>query len=67
MAARVRLAAQHSEMMRVMKMLWDDDQDPKTYEDVLQNTLVISQLDRTYHDSTFECRAINNNVTQPKR
>ena len=25
MAARVRLAAQHSEMMRVMKMLWDDD------------------------------------------
>ena len=48
-------------------MLWDKDHDPKTYEDVLQNTLVISQLDRTYHDSTFECRAINNNVTQPKR
>ena len=48
-------------------MLWDKDQDPKTYEDVLQNTLVISQLDRTYHDSEFECRAINNNVTQPKR
>ena len=48
-------------------LIWDTDQDPKTYEDVLQNTLVISQLDRTYHDSIFECRAINNNVTDPKR
>ena len=45
--------------------LWDRDPDPSTYEDVLQNTLVISELDRSYHDSVFECRAINNNVTQP--
>ena len=48
-------------------LIFDADQDPKTYEDVLQNTLVISHLDRTYHDTTFECRAVNNNVTEPKR
>lgn len=43
---------------------WDEDIDPSTYEEVLQNTLVISELDRAYHDSVFECRAINNNVTK---
>ena len=39
--------------------------DPSTYDDVLQNTLVISSVDRTHHASLFECRAINNNVTDP--
>ncbi len=43
----------------------DTDVDPSTYEDVLQNTLVLSALDRTHHASLFECRAINNNVTDP--
>ena len=47
--------------------LYDRDGDPSTYEDVLQNTLVISALDRTFHDALFECRAINNNVTDPPR
>lgn len=47
--------------------VWDREGDPSTYEDVLQNTLVISALDRGYHDSLFECRAINNNVTEPPR
>lgn len=45
--------------------LWDQDLDPSTYEDVLQNTLVISELNRSFHDSVFECQAINNNVTKP--
>ncbi|TRY71530.1 hypothetical protein TCAL_11940 [Tigriopus californicus] len=45
--------------------MFDQEGDPSTYEDVLQNTLVISALDRTFHDSLFECRAINNNVTEP--
>eukprot|EP00095_Tigriopus_kingsejongensis_P007812 snap_masked-scaffold204_size260821-processed-gene-1.10 protein:Tk07812 transcript:snap_masked-scaffold204_size260821-processed-gene-1.10-mRNA-1 annotation:"neural cell adhesion molecule 2-like" len=45
--------------------MYDQEGDPSTYEDVLQNTLVISALDRSYHDSHFECRAINNNVTEP--
>ncbi len=48
-------------------VVWDREVDPSTYEDVLQNTLVISELDRSYHDSTFECRAINNNVTEPPK
>ena len=39
--------------------------DPSTYDDVLQNTLVISSADRSHHASLFECRAINNNVTDP--
>ena len=45
--------------------LWDQEQDPSTYEDVLQNTLVISELDRSFQGSVFECKAINNNVTKP--
>ena len=44
--------------------LWDTESDPSTYEEVLQNTLVISELDRSYHGSIFECQAINNNVTK---
>ena len=47
--------------------VYDRQADPSTYEDVLQNTLVISALDRTFHDSLFECKAINNNVTEPPR
>ena len=39
--------------------------DPSTYDDVLQNTLVISSVERAHHASLFECRAINNNVTDP--
>ena len=45
--------------------LWDTESDPSTYEEVLQNTLVISELDRSHHGSIFECQAINNNVTRP--
>lgn len=45
--------------------LWDQELDPSTYEDVLQNTLVISELGRSFQGSTFECKAINNNVTKP--
>ncbi len=47
--------------------LFDGEGDPSTYDDVLQNTLVISSLDRSFHDEEFECRAINNNVTEPPR
>ena len=28
--------------------LWDQELDPSTYEDVLQNTLVISELGRSF-------------------
>ena len=45
--------------------VWDRELDPSTYEDVLQNTLVIGELEREHHGSTFECRAINNNVKNP--
>ena len=45
--------------------LWDQENDPSTYDEVLQNTLVISELDRSFQGSVFECRAINNNVTKP--
>ena len=45
--------------------LWDQDLDPSTYDEILQNTLVIGELTRSYHGSVFECRAINNNVTKP--
>jgi hypothetical protein len=34
---------------------------------LFQNTLVISALDRSFHNSNFECRAINNNVTDPPK
>lgn len=44
--------------------IWDTELDPSTYDEVLQNTLVISELDRSHHDSAFECQAINNNVTK---
>ena len=33
--------------------VWDRELDPSTYEDVLQNTLVLSELDRAFHVSTF--------------
>ena len=44
--------------------VYDRESDPSTYEDVMQNTLVIQSLDRSFHDSHFECKAINNNVTE---
>lgn len=47
--------------------LHDADGDPSTYEDVLQNTLVVPALGREHHGARFECRAINNNVTEPPR
>ncbi len=47
--------------------VFDRESDPSTYDDVLQNTLVISELDRSFHDALLECKAINNNVTEPPR
>ena len=47
--------------------LFDDEKDPSTYNDVLQNTLVVSALNRSFYNSVLECKAINNNVTVPPR
>ncbi len=46
---------------------FDSETDPSTYQEVLQNTLVISALDRSFHGNRLECRAVNNNVTDPPR
>jgi hypothetical protein len=37
----------------------------KKFDDI--DDQVISALDRTFHNSNFECRAINNNVTEPPK
>ncbi len=46
---------------------FDSETDPSTYREVLQNTLVIAALDRSFHGNRMECRAVNNNVTEPPR
>ena len=48
-------------------VVWDTESDPSTYENIQQNTLVVSELAREHHNSIFECRAFNNNVKKSPR